>query len=48
LRFLRWVIIDRGEYERLKATERALEVYQALMEAAAEMVRSAIELMSHL
>jgi len=48
LRFLRWVVIDRGEYERLKAAEQVLEAYQTALKAAVEIARSAVELMSHL
>jgi len=48
LQFLRWVVIDHGEYERLKAAEQALEAYQAVLKAAVEIARSAVELLSHL
>jgi len=48
LRFLRWVVIDHGEYERLKAAEQALEAYRTALKAAVEIARLTIELMSHL
>jgi len=44
MRILRWVLISRKEYERLRAAEKILEAYRAALKAVTEIAHEAVKL----